>query len=257
MRALRRRSLPTASCRCLLPSVLADDGARLYFIPDTVSSSAATLLPTILDRLAKNHNPSPLPRWSLEHRLMRSTVAPSSSSTSSSVPPAVRYLQLLTVSHLPGRSFVNVSPAQAQPTSQTGTVPAGNMVAIPAGPQTDEFSHFLTAKLAPLWTSRQTLLVQNGFGFEMEDYRVRIGEVKQAQAAQAPRGVVVEVEWLGDGDDGASGGETGEMAVQAFWDALELQGGRKYIKVPGAGGNGKAKSSDLARQYCELLRLRG
>ncbi|KAI9823034.1 MAG: hypothetical protein M1832_002688 [Thelocarpon impressellum] len=264
----------------------------LYFVPDAAGSSASAVMPALVDRLGRKYNPSPLSRWNLEHRLMRSTVASTSTSSSS-----VRYLQLLSLSHRPGRSYINVTPpqSQSQGPSQAATValpsadvksheqPAGAMVAVPAPGQADELSHLLTTKMGPLWTSRQSLLVSHGAAFELEDFRVRLGELRQAQGAQMSRGVIIEVEWLGDsdgdgeGEETADAWETGELAIRAFWDALGLQGGRSYIRVAGVGvgvgggdgdgeskgkgkGKGKGKASralDLPRQYCELLRLRG
>ena len=65
------------------------------------------------------------------------------------------------------------------------------------------------------------------------------------------QGGVVEVEWM---EEQVSDWETAEAAMATLWHALDLQGGRSYVRVPGVGEPGQA--SDLPRQYCELLRLR-
>ncbi|KAI9852763.1 MAG: hypothetical protein M1838_005521 [Thelocarpon superellum] len=236
----------------------------LYFIPDTAGNSASTVLPALADRLTKTYECTPLARWTLEHRLMRSTVptpaasttttttttTTTASSTAGSAAPSganapIRYMQLLTLSHLPGRSFVNITPAQPQNPSAAAAAAAaaaveaqqkaarartaaaasasssshdrrrrrrryrprktgaahtggGSMITIAAPSGTDEFSTLLSTKMGPLWTSRQMLIVSNGLAFEVQDFRIRLGEVKQAHGAQVSRGVVVEVEWLVD-----------------------------------------------------------
>lgn len=192
-------------------------------------------------------------------------------------------LQILTLPHHPqqqqqqqGRSFVCVSrghhhppppPLKEQgPDAQTNGEdkhqqhrrqqhsPQPVIVAIPHGTHTEELMVLLRTRLGPLWTSRHTLGVINGAAFEMEDFRVRVGDLRvvsgrQTMGTQASRGVLVEVEWVGDGDGGGDGGGTvGEEVLKAFWERLEL--GRLGVVGGGTG-------LELARLYCEVLRAGG
>ncbi|KAI9669569.1 MAG: hypothetical protein M1817_004612 [Caeruleum heppii] len=234
----------------------------LYFVPEASTNNASTSPPltlsTLADRLTKDYRPTPAGRWTLEHRLLRETV------------PLPRFLQILSLSHHPGRTFLNITPppttsatqGQSQSSSPTVKAPqekeqglASAIVAIPAPSQSDEYCHLLTTKMGPLWTFRQTITVNNGLTFDLEDFRIRLGEVKQGQAALT-RGLVIEVEWLADSpaELGHSPWGLGEMAIRGIWDTLGLKDGREYLKVAGVEDN--PHSLDIARQYCELLRLR-
>ena len=105
------------------------------------------------------------------------------------------------------------------------------------------------ARLGPLWTLRQVLQVSEGYAFEVDDFRIRLGEVKQGQGGpQQTKGIVVELEWLsGDENDWT----TAEEVIKSFWSTLDIKGTRDHIKVPGLGdGFGNI------RQWFEALRLR-
>ena len=194
---------------------------------------------------------------------MRETArtAPTTSDDKSSTS---RYLQILNISHRPGRSYVAISAPQPQTQADTpassggdgagGVEDASTIIAIPSGLQSEEMVQLIVGKLSPLWTHRQTLHVSNGVAYEMEDFRVRVGEVKQGQNVQA-KGTVVEVECLA-GVDGAPeeeiDWETGELIIREFWDTLGIEGAREVIRVPESG----SRAFDLVNQYCQLLRIR-
>lgn len=185
-------------------------------------------------------------------------------STGDEKPSTSRYLQCLSLSHRPGRSYVAISAPQAQTRAGTpassvgdsagGEVPA-TIIAIPSGLQSEEMVQLVVGKLSPLWSHRQTLHVGNGVAFEMEDFRVRVGEVRQGQTALV-KGTIVEVEWLAaaDGDsEEQTDWDTAQLVIRAFWDTLGIEGAREVIRVPGSGNKG----FDLVSQYCQLLRSRG
>lgn len=93
--------------------------------------------------------------------------------------------------------------------------------------------------------------VKNGQAFEVGDYIVRAGEVVQGYGAGGSalgRGVVVEIEWTGSGQDGDA---DGEGLVQAFWDTLGVKGARECVNVAGMG-----EGFGSVRQWCEVLRIR-
>lgn len=128
------------------------------------------------------------------------------------------------------------------------------MIAIPSGLQSEEMLQLVVGKLSPLWSHRQTLLVGNGLAFEMEDFRVKVGEMRQGQTGLV-KGTVVEVEWLAAADEDSeeeSDGDTAQLVIRAFWDTLGIDGAREVMRVPGSGNKG----FDLVSQYCQLLRSR-
>ncbi|KAI9879788.1 MAG: hypothetical protein M1830_007230 [Pleopsidium flavum] len=231
----------------------------LYFLPSTADRSTFR---SVTDRLTSRYELTPLPRWTLEHRLMRETprVATSAGDDKGST---LRYLQFLNLSHHPSQSYVAIAAPQAQtragtPASSVGDGASGEgaatIVAIPSGVQSEEMVQLVVGKLGPLWSHRQTLHVSNGTAYEMEDFHVRLGELRQGQSAQI-KGVVAEVEWLGGGDSGSeeeADWDTTELVIRAFWDALGLEGAREFIRVPEL-GKGRF---DLVSQYCQLLRVR-
>ena len=176
---------------------------------------------------------------------------------------ATRYLQFLSLSHRPGRSFVAISAPQAPtragtPASSVGdgasSEGAATIIAIPAGSQSEEMVQLVVGKLSPLWSHRQMLHVGNGLAFEMEDFRVRVGEVRQGQSALV-KGTVVEVEWLAAADgepEEESDWDTAQLVIRAFWETLGIEGAREVMRVPGSG----KRAFDLVNQYCQVLRSR-
>ncbi|KAI9723295.1 MAG: hypothetical protein M1812_001178 [Candelaria pacifica] len=242
----------------------------VYFIPE---SAGATTLADVKDKLVKRYQPQPEGRWSLEHRLMRETVP--SNTAEDNTARGLRYLQILSLSHYEGKSFISISAVQSQTGAQsTASTPmpdggndqsqAGTLVAVPQT-QTAEFVQLMTTKMGPLWTQRQTLQVSNGSSYELQDFKVRLGEVKQGQNA-IHKGVIAELEWVaGSGNDiweaenaaETNDWEAGELVIRALWEGLDISGSREMIRAPGVGQEDeKGKGMDLARQYCEILRLR-
>ena len=237
---------------------MTDSWDSLYFLPPTTDRSTAR---TIAEKLSSQYEPTPLPRWTLEHRLMRETprTVPSTGDDKASTS---RYLQFLSLSHRPGRSYIAISAPQAQtragtPASSVGDSANGEapatIIAIPSGLQSEEMVQLVVGKLSPLWSHRQTLHVGNGMAFEMEDFRIRIGEVRQGQGALV-KGTVVEMEWLASpgGDLEERDWDTAQLVIRAFWETLGIDGAREVIRVSGSGDKG----FDLVSQYCQLLRFR-
>ena len=95
--------------------------------------------------------------------------------------------------------------------------------------------------------------MQNGQGFEVGDFRVRVGEVRQGMGgAIQGRGVVVELEYLGGGEEGEEDWDTAESAIRAFWAGLGVPGAREFIRIQGV-----EEGWGVIRQWCEVLRMRG
>ncbi|KAG7007823.1 hypothetical protein G7Y79_00008g024610 [Physcia stellaris] len=225
----------------------------LFFLPTTTADSSP--LPTLLNALTAHYDPTPLPPWSLHHRIFRDQKPPST--TSDGVPgTGPRYLQILSLSHHPTTSYVAITRtsslttntqtrvgtpassgsnggASGAGTGDTSTEPA-SIIAIPAGASTEEFVQLLLAKFGPLWTQRQTLGVRNGLAFGVGGFVVRVGEVVQGgSAGVGARGVVVEVAWRGC--RGGGGESDGVGLVQAFWDSLGVRGLGSVSVSPGWG----------------------
>lgn len=58
------------------------------------------------------------------------------------------------------------------------------------------FQHFVYA-CQPLWCHRHTVSVPSGPVYDVGDFRVRIGDVRQTQPVARLRGTIVEIEWRG------------------------------------------------------------
>ena len=236
---------------------------RIFFLPSSSSILPDTsLFQVVVATVAARYDLNPLSRWSLEHRLFRATQTGFATSgllaDEVARPQPTRYLQVLSMSHRP-QAFVSITTTTPQPQTRAGT-PAttssagesagepAKVISIPSGPSGEEFVQLTMSKLGPLWTPRQILTVINGQHYEVGEFRVRMGEVRQGQGGvQQIRGVAVEVEWNG----GAEDLDVAEDEIKSFWAGLEFKGTREFFRVPGA-------ETDLAnvRQWCEALRLR-
>lgn len=170
------------------------------------------------------------------------------------------HLQVLSLSTYPRSCYIVLTttsvlsqtragtPATSGGVGESGGEPA-NIIAVPAGPQSEDFIQLVVARLGPLWTLRQVLQVSQGYAFEVDDFRVRLGEVKQGQGgSQQIKGVIIEVEWLSAGENEWT---TAEEVIKSFWSTLDIKGARDYIKPPGLGEN-----FGSIRLWCEALRLR-
>lgn len=90
----------------------------------------------------------------------------------------------------------------------------------------------------------------NGVAFEIDDFRVRIGEVRLAGVGgQVGKGAVCEVEWMGGGEEDWEGAGA---VIAGFWEGLGVKGGRRVFEVAGLG-----EGDGCVRQWCEGLRVRG
>ncbi|KAG0157863.1 hypothetical protein PDIDSM_5374 [Penicillium digitatum] len=192
----------------------------VYFIPS--NPNASTALQTILERLRAafpNEELTPIGRWGLEQKLLRDTpgLLPSSSN-SNQKPPNPRYMQFLSLTHYPTHGFIITSgpekptPAsnkiQNQTQNQGASGPANAiapdqsppppmvMTTIPPSSYGTLFQHF-TYACQPSWSHRLTLAVPNGIVYEVGDFRVRLGDVRQTFPMARVRGTVVEIEWRG------------------------------------------------------------
>lgn len=128
-----------------------------------------------------------------------------------------------------------------------------NIISIPQGASSEEFIQLILLKFGPLWQARQMLNVKEGQAFEIGDFRVRLGEIKQGVGggAQTGRGALCEVEWTG-GEGVEEDWEGGGAAIAGFWEGLGITGAKKVFDVPGL-----VEGEGSVRQWCEILRVRG
>ncbi|KAE8392376.1 mediator complex, subunit Med20 [Aspergillus alliaceus] len=200
----------------------------VFFIPS--NPNASTAFATVTERLHSSLADEPVlvGRWALEHKLMRDT--PSCLPASASQRPAQpRYMQFLSLTYFPNHGFIYTSPspeqaahaqsgagspgavaARATPVSpaptpqQAGTPtqapmpgqPAMVMTTVPLPACSTLFQHFVYA-CQPFWCHRHTVTVPGGVVYDVGDFRVRIGDVRQTQPAARVRGTVIEIEWKG------------------------------------------------------------
>ncbi|KAJ5776069.1 uncharacterized protein N7511_001080 [Penicillium nucicola] len=153
--------------------------------------------------------------------------------------------------------------------TSTPETPRMIMTTIPPSSYTSLFQHF-TYACQPFWCHRLTLTVPNGIVYDIGDFRVRLGDVRQTVPTARVRGTVVEIEWRGpsvvealpgfdkhrqDTNGGAIGGDDSgvelsfsdieESDVEAeyvataqlireFWGRLGLEA-KEAVLVPGIG----------------------
>ncbi|KAJ5772909.1 Mediator complex subunit Med20 [Penicillium paradoxum] len=211
----------------------------VYFIPSNPNASTALSLVTERLRAAfTDEELTPIGRWGLEQKLLRDTpgLLPASSN-SNKKPPNPRYMQFLSLTHYPAHGFIYTSePAEkAAPVNQAGPVngiaPDHStslpmvMTTIPPASYGTLFQHF-TYACQPFWSHRLTLAVPNGVVYDVGDFRVRLGEVRQTFPTARVRGTVIEIEWRGpsvveaipvDREDGSFG--PGARGVDADADS--------------------------------------
>ncbi|KAE8380278.1 mediator complex, subunit Med20 [Aspergillus bertholletiae] len=203
----------------------------VFFIPS--NPNASTAFTTITERLHSSLADEPIPvgRWALEHKLMRDTPSCLPASTSQR-PAQPRYMQFLSLTYFPNHGFIYTSPppekvhhthpsagspgaaatgapspVSPSPVPQQATptqAPAPNsqdrssmvMTTVPLPSCSTLFQHFVYA-CQPFWCHRHTVTVPGGVVYDVGDFRVRIGDVRQTQPTARIRGTVVEIEWKG------------------------------------------------------------
>ncbi|TQB70741.1 hypothetical protein MPDQ_008152 [Monascus purpureus] len=90
-------------------------------------------------------------------------------------------------------------PSAAQNTNTNLPSPGHSdmiMTTVPLSSCATLFNHFVYA-CQPFWCHRHTVTVPAGFVYDVGDFRVRLGDVRQTQPTARVRGTVVEIEWKG------------------------------------------------------------
>ncbi|KAJ5737974.1 Mediator complex subunit Med20 [Penicillium malachiteum] len=183
------------------------------------------------------------------------------------------------IAQAPTPSATSTQPlSQTQSQSSMGNsftastdVPPMLMTILPMQSYSMLFQHVVYA-CQPFWAHRLTVSVQQGVIYDVGDFRVRVGEVRQTYPVARSRGIVVEVEWrgptlldtlgssqtgsgsgvsLGNGEQDADSGIDVDFAIEEadidaevaataelikeFWTRIGVPGAREAIMVPGFG----------------------
>lgn len=180
----------------------------------------------------------------------------------------------------PTTSFpMSTTPSQSHaPTRAPGTSDSPMlMTTVTPSAYGSLFQHF-TYACQPFWCHRVTVIVPNGVVYEISDFRIRIGDVRQTYPTARVRGTVVEIEWRGpsiveslpsphslhssalQAEDGpaidlfASAIEESDIdaeyaatasLIREFWARLRVDGAREAILVPGVGTEVKNRLRSL------------
>ena len=144
-----------------------------------------------------------------------------------------------------------ITPNSSSESAGAGNVEPATVVAVPKA-STDGFVQLLHARFGPLWTPRQTTIVADGHTLEIGSFRIRLGELRQAQpqAQVVSKGVVVEIEYNGKEQEEDDDWGIAEGLIRAFWSDLGIKGAREYFRTAG-----EEDGFGNVRQWCEVLRL--
>lgn len=88
------------------------------------------------------------------------------------------------------------APAPANPNAALPALTPMIMRTVPLPSYGALFQHFVRA-CEPMWCHRHTVSVPAGIVYDVGDFRVRMGDVRQTQPVARLRGTVVEIEWRG------------------------------------------------------------
>jgi len=157
----------------------------------------------------------------------------------------------ITTTHPPSQTRAG-TPASSNLSAENLSSEPATLASIPAGSASEEFVQLILTKLGPIWQQHQVLSISSGQAFEIDDFKVRVGEIKQGYSggAQMGRGAVCEIEWGGE-DGEESDWETGECVIRAFWEGLGVKGARDCFGVAGL-----REGDGNVRQWIEILRIR-
>ena len=108
--------------------------------------------------------------------------------------------------------------------------------------------------MSPLWVPRQAHRVEGGASFEINSWKVRIGELKISggQGQGRIKGCICEIEYHGEANEGERGEEITEGVATAFFEGL-VEGSGVDIGRMRVIGKVSGTEHELVRQYMDLL----
>lgn len=239
----------------------------VIFLPNPGGNPSSSVAPTtapptsiIITHIFRTYKPTFLGSYGLDHRLLVDT----SSLLPGHTAPR-RYTHFLTLSsHFPGKTFVGTTASGTTGQSKESTDgsaseskgPLGEFTLITIPSQPDTLFPLLMQRMSPLWVPRQAHRVEGGASFVVNDWKVRIGELRISggQGQGRARGCICEVEFLGASDGEEGGVEPTEEIVRAFFEGLvhdsgvDLGGLKVIAEAPG-------QETQLVQRYMGLLKF--
>ncbi|KAJ5090214.1 Mediator complex subunit Med20 [Penicillium argentinense] len=256
----------------------------VYFIPATTSTTPSAMehITQRLKSTFKEADLIPIGRWVMEQKIMRDTPGLLPHTNPNEKPPKPRWMQFLSLSHYKNHGFIYTSEPLEKPfhppnaaSPVPSAMPATNagdtlpmiMATMSHSACKTMFQHFSYA-CQPFWAHRLTLTVPNGVYYDVGDFRVRVGDVRQTFPSLRARGTLVEIEWRGpsmidsftatvasNGENSDSGVDVSFSAledadvdaeyaatallIREFWQRLGVEGAKEAILVPGVGSEVK------------------
>ncbi|KAL9622869.1 MAG: hypothetical protein Q9160_002795 [Pyrenula sp. 1 TL-2023] len=216
--------------------------------PQSVPTSASySPLQLISEAIYTHFSPTQLPPWSLDHRLFYDT----SSLLPNSKAPR-RYMQYVSLAHHPGKVYIGCThhDVKEEPLPQ-------DIIVVPAGLQTDDF-FMVTAirKMESLWNLRVMMKIEGGQSYELEDWKVRFGELKQSGGAQGSRsrGWIVELSCK-DNESRLTGADL-EADVKELWEDIGKGIDGMKLFVTRQGTSSETDKFAAVKLWMEVLRMR-
>lgn len=150
-----------------------------------------------------------------------------------------------------GQPNQSASGSAAPPTDLAGDL---TLVTIPSQP--DTLLPLLIQRMSPLWAPRQAHRVDGGASFAVDDWQLRIGELRISggQGQGKVKGCICEVELLDDSDGEDRSDEETERIVKSFFEGL-VQGSGVDLGAWKVIVHTTGTAQKLVRQYMELLKF--
>lgn len=244
-------------------------GLLLLPIPPNQQSPTSALI----SHVSRSFPAELLPNFYLDHRLFVDT----SSLLPNADPSERKFTSILTLSHLPLKSYVGTAlpKGKSEPAEQAS--PLSALITIPST-AADTLTQLIGTKLQPQWAHRQSLVVENGTALSLRngEWIVRIGDLKTPSRANQPvtvRGMVLEITYDAAGGLAAQGVENGESSVVSKDDETLIRGFaesltegigvslgssrvlfRNALRLPQSRGTADVVDWELAKLYMDMLR---
>ncbi|OCT53571.1 hypothetical protein CLCR_10710 [Cladophialophora carrionii] len=245
--------------------------------PGQSSPSAA-----LISHISRSFPAEPLPTFYLDHRLFidTSSLLPSSNAS------LRKSTSILTISHTPTTTYVATTSPASPSKEQSAVAPSPTLITIPST-SADSFTQLIGTKLQPLWTHRQSLIIENGTALSFLDgeWIIRIGDLKTPpranQAGSNLRGMLIEVSHMEDDNHVQMQGpndvqkdvldvdKEDEALLRGFLDSVTDGSGvpsitssdsnrflirRTKVREKDKGAVSPAADFELARVYLDILR---
>lgn len=245
---------------------------RLLHLPDAADSNQ---LQTVTDTLV-DHGATPTGQWHMRQYLFRAIPNPAEESDGNHIQ------HIISMSHLPDRAFVCIA-RPVPPDAGSDAKPHTFMVdpsyihsaAIIIPPsQMDSYATLVRRKFGLLWTPGPRTEIINGMTWQLDDFTIRVGELRQfgrTQGQESDRGLLVQISMqmpvdenselpprsmFGAGTEKLSRESIAERhaavaSLEEFWNSFGIPGGRKTCGV-----SIDSRGLEEVRIICNALQLK-